>query len=164
MPHSSMHLIWVAGHLGVRLPASPPPLLRPHGGGKPWPCACAQGPIKNYERASSLQTVRAVQTEHDAEDLGPAASRWEHNESRIVTRKSTPLHACPSWFILTKMPSILGLTTTKGNTARGGHQQNQQRTCHERPQPLRPRRNERTGRGMGRIHNHQEFLPGVTVD
>ena len=27
-----------------RLPASPPPLLRPDGGGQPWPCACAQGP------------------------------------------------------------------------------------------------------------------------
>ena len=26
---------------GSKLPASPPPLLRPDGGGQPWPCACA---------------------------------------------------------------------------------------------------------------------------
>ena len=37
MPHSSMHLIREASHLGVRLPATPPPLLRPDGRGKPWP-------------------------------------------------------------------------------------------------------------------------------
>ena len=37
---------WVAGHLGVRLPATPPPLLRPYDGGQPWPCACAQGPYQ----------------------------------------------------------------------------------------------------------------------
>ena len=32
-----MHLIRVAGHLGVRLPATPPPLPRPNGGGHPLP-------------------------------------------------------------------------------------------------------------------------------
>ena len=34
---------WVAGHLGVRLPATPPPNLRPNGRGQPWPCAWGQG-------------------------------------------------------------------------------------------------------------------------
>ena len=44
MPHSCMQLIRVAGHLGVRLPATPPPLPALMAGVKPWPCACAQGP------------------------------------------------------------------------------------------------------------------------
>ena len=29
-----------------KLPASPPPLPRPDGGGQPWPCTCAHGPKK----------------------------------------------------------------------------------------------------------------------
>ena len=33
MPHSRMQLIRVAGRLGVRLPATPPPLPSPDGGG-----------------------------------------------------------------------------------------------------------------------------------
>ena len=37
MPYSSMHLIQVAGHLGVRLPATPLPLPRPNGGVNPGP-------------------------------------------------------------------------------------------------------------------------------
>ena len=31
---------------GSKLPASPPPLLRPDGGGQPWPCTCVHGPKK----------------------------------------------------------------------------------------------------------------------
>ena len=45
-----MQSFWVAGHLGVRLPATPPPLLRPNGGGQPWPCACAQGPANTLSK------------------------------------------------------------------------------------------------------------------
>ena len=37
---------------GSKLPASPPPLLRPNGGGQPWPCACAHGP-KNSDPSTS---------------------------------------------------------------------------------------------------------------
>ena len=44
---------WVAGHLGIRLPATSPPLLRPNGGGQPWPCACAQGPTSTSTTASN---------------------------------------------------------------------------------------------------------------
>ena len=29
---------------GSKLPASPPPLPRPDGGGQPWPCTCVHGP------------------------------------------------------------------------------------------------------------------------
>ena len=54
MPHSSHAMNWVAGHLGVRLLATPPPLLRPNGGGQPWPCACAQGTTIHYEHPSSV--------------------------------------------------------------------------------------------------------------
>ena len=35
MPHCRTQLIRVAGRLGVRLPATPPPLPRPDGGGQP---------------------------------------------------------------------------------------------------------------------------------
>ena len=35
---------------GSKLPASPPPLPRPDGGGQPWPCACAHGPKKTTRR------------------------------------------------------------------------------------------------------------------
>ena len=31
---------------GSKLPASPPPLPRPDGGGQPWPCICVHGPKK----------------------------------------------------------------------------------------------------------------------
>ena len=37
---------------GSKLPASPPPLLRPDGGGTPWPCACAQGPKKSSHQST----------------------------------------------------------------------------------------------------------------
>ena len=40
---------------GSKLPASPPPLPRPDGGGQPWPCACAHGPEK--EAPSAHQRV-----------------------------------------------------------------------------------------------------------
>ena len=33
---------------GSKLPASPPLLSRPGGGGQPWPCTCVHGPEKNY--------------------------------------------------------------------------------------------------------------------
>ena len=50
----SKHAVSVQGHAYVQLigwqntwlPASPPPLPRPNGGGQPWPCACAHGPKK----------------------------------------------------------------------------------------------------------------------
>ena len=35
---------WVAEHLGA---SSRPPLLRPDGGGNPWPCTCVHGPKKH---------------------------------------------------------------------------------------------------------------------
>ena len=58
----SMHLVRVVGHLGVRLPATPPPLPRPNGGGQPWSCACAQGPYQQLR--ATFMPREAVKTRH----------------------------------------------------------------------------------------------------
>ena len=49
-PSRNTQSIRVASHLRVRLPATPPPLLRPNGGGQPCPCACAQGPTNTLKK------------------------------------------------------------------------------------------------------------------
>ena len=36
---------------GSKLPASPPPLPRPNGGGNPWPCTCVHGPNNSSRHA-----------------------------------------------------------------------------------------------------------------
>ena len=58
LPRALLHLIRVAEHLGVKLPASPPPLPRPDGGGQPWPCACAHGPKKSTRQRACHQPVQ----------------------------------------------------------------------------------------------------------
>ena len=40
---------------GSKLPASPPPLPRPNGGGNPWPCTCVHGPKNSGPHAMSPQ-------------------------------------------------------------------------------------------------------------
>ena len=53
MPHSRMQLIRVAEHLGVKTPGVPATPSRPDGGGKPWPCACAQDPTNSLDLHNS---------------------------------------------------------------------------------------------------------------
>ena len=48
-----MHLIRVAERLGARLPASPPPLLRPDGGGSTLALCLCTGPCKHIRRHNS---------------------------------------------------------------------------------------------------------------
>ena len=61
MPHSSHAMSWVAGHLRVRLPATPPPLPRPNGGGQNLALCLCTGPCqltlsKLHEACSTCTT------------------------------------------------------------------------------------------------------------
>ena len=88
MPHSCLHLIMVPGHLGVRLPATPAPLLRPNGGGQPWPCACAQGPTKLHA------SCRGAQPAH--RDVGHLVNELQlgryHGAQTSLDHGKPPLH------------------------------------------------------------------------
>ena len=83
IPLHACILIRVAGHLGVRLPASPPPLPRHDGGGQSWPCTCVQGPKKNVETS----TCRCTGTSTGMPtSLSRKSGPVEHHEDELHLR------------------------------------------------------------------------------
>ena len=85
MPHSSHAVHWVAGHLRVRLPATPPTFHRPNGGGQPWPCAFAQGPTKNKEHpAFVVEHDGHVNDQVQETDCNCGISTVSHNCTRTA--------------------------------------------------------------------------------
>ena len=89
---SCLHLIRVAGHLGVRLPATPPPLPRPDGGGQPWPCACApyRAPCLMQQTGTSMMSgtehMSTRTTERQAQSLPISRIRIPTRAMALNTR------------------------------------------------------------------------------
>ena len=90
MPHSRMQLIRVAGHLGVRLPATPPLLLRQWRAGVP--------STLHTEGQPRLSHVN-VQNDHDVKDQQPADNECTQREMQTQrevhrTTQNQPNHRC----------------------------------------------------------------------
>ena len=66
---------------GSKLPASPPPLPRPDGGGYPWPCTCVHGPKKSSGHAmnSIIWSETSTITRH-----GDTSTRTAHEVAEPV--------------------------------------------------------------------------------
>ena len=134
-----MHLIQVAEHLGVN---SQRPrhlgLNVQEDGGRKMPHFCCGNTAPQTLMASSVQNLRNLpEMPGTCHCMGTATS----TSTQVLQLRQLP----------TMMPSITGVSTTEGSTARPAshHQQNQPCTSHRcrrgRPQPHQPRsRTERT--------------------
>ena len=99
---------------GSKLPASPPPLLRPNGGGQPWPCACAQSPTKTRAQHLSLNTT-GMSTTRSKKRAATVGSRLSPNTAHELQDLYNPRRppqgpSPPSWRNSVKNPSRSGLT------------------------------------------------------
>ena len=77
---------------GSKLPASPPPLPRPDGGGQPWPCACAHGPKKSTRRRACHQPVQETMPTAELPQLLHCLDQPQHlsiHNDGHVTNKPT---------------------------------------------------------------------------
>ena len=74
---------WVASHLGVRLPATPPPLPALVAGGRPRPCACTQGPH---------QQLRAMPQEADNTRHWKSLDQHNTGNNHLVNEEMGNLH------------------------------------------------------------------------
>ena len=110
----SMHLIWVAGHLGVRLPATPPPLPRRNGRVNPGPvpvhralprtkapnsCCCTptgMSTTRSKKRAEAVGSRLSPTTAHELQDLHDPRRppyQWRITEKEPWESASAPRQA-----------------------------------------------------------------------
>ena len=79
MPHNTCTINSGGRTPGSKLPASPPPLPRPDGGGNPWPCTCVHGPSSSgHTMDSTIRSETSTITRH-----GDASTRTAHRSRRV---------------------------------------------------------------------------------
>ena len=90
-----MHLIgWQ--NTWEQLPASPPPLPRPNGGGNPWPCTCVHGP-KNSSRHAMNSTIRSeTSTITRQGDESTRAAHWSRRDNAVCRSRAREHDSCSS--------------------------------------------------------------------
>ena len=159
---------------GSKLPASPPPLLRPDGGGQPWPCTCVHGP-KNYVEASTCCTTTGM-----SPSLSKNCFCTSGPEHSLAQQRACP-HPCPRRLDLwntVKMSCSCGTSThqDQGNCrfTQRARQPRPRAALVESPRELqraatvetRPSSPRRHPKNMLILHNRdvEHFVNGLQLD
>ena len=93
---TSMHLIGWQNTRETDSRRPPPPLLRPDGGGNPWPCTCVHGPKNSSRHAMNSTTWSETSTITRHGDTSTRAAHWSRRVSAVCRRRARGHDSCSS--------------------------------------------------------------------